>query len=229
MAQVQAAAQVQNNAQQVQLQQQQLEAQSANYQTAASLSANNTNTAAQLAATLAQISASVQENQTNVAAQTADTANQYVYAENMQSMQDQVLTSQINSSVLENANNNATALAGLESSNDLQAQANQLQAIIANHGIDAGLALSTLQETDYDTLATYIAQNAGKPFNTANDANRATTLYSQILAGGNPAPVIINQQGQTQQNIASTQATGTLLNTIAAGLLGIGAKATKAA
>ena len=172
-AQANAAASVQQQAQQTQLQQAQLEADVSNQQTAASLSASNTSTAAQLAATLAQVAASVQMNQTNMDAQTAQNANQYVYAENIQQMQDQVLESQINSGVIENANNNATALA-----------ATQVQADLSSQSITAGLTLAQQQESDYNDLATYIAGKAGQPFNTANDANRATTLYSQILAGG---------------------------------------------
>ena len=210
-AQANAAFAAQQQAQQTQLQQAQLEAGVANNQTAAAVATNNTNTAAQLAATLAQVAASVQMNQTNMDAQTAQNANQYVYAENLQQMQDQVLESQINSGVIENANNNATALA-----------ATQVQADLASQSITAGLTLAQQQESDYNDLATYIAGKAGQPYNTANDANRATTLYSQILAGGNPAPVIVNQQGQTAQNIAATTLAGSIVNSlssVAAGLL----------
>jgi hypothetical protein len=239
-AQVQAAAQVQSNAQQVALQQQQLQADVANNQTAASLHMNDVNTSAQLAATLAQISASVQENQvtaaTNLeatkaqlAAQTADTANQYIYSENLQSMQDAVLESQINSSVLENANNNATALAGLESSNalqghiaDLTAQTSNVlagyQATVALHGVDAATALQSQQLTEQSTIESNIenyVQTTGLA-NTPNkdNLNAATALLQQILAGGNPSVAIANQQSTASQAATSAAATSSIISSI---------------
>ena len=204
IAQANAAAAAQQQAQQTQLQQAQLEAGVANTQTAAAVATNNTNTAAQLAATLAQIAASVQMNQTNADAQTAQNANQYVYAENLQEMQDQVLESQINSGVIMNANNNATALA-----------ATQVQAGLASQSIAAGLSLAQQQQSDYESNVGAILQKAGQPYNTANDANRATTLESQILAGGNPAPVITNQQVQGAQNVAADTLAGSIVNSLA--------------
>ena len=219
LAQVQAAAQVQTNAQTVQLQQQQLEAQVSNYQTDASLAATNTTTAAQLAATLAQISASVQENQTNVQAQTADTANQYVYAENLQQMQDQVLESQINSGVLENANNNATALAGLESSNDLQSIIAGLQAGVASQGVTAATTLQQQQESDQYDLSKQtlnMVQQAG--LNHGTESLENDLIGTVGLALGTSAPATAAVTGNTQAAIASSQSTASIINTITGGL-----------
>jgi hypothetical protein len=211
---LQAAQEQQQTAANVQLQQDAYQAQVANNQTAASLQANNVNTAASLAATLAQLQASTAQNKDTLEAQTTQQANQLVYAQNIQQMQDSVLMSQINAGVLENANNNATALAGTEASLSYQTYLANLQAQVANHGIDASLSLAQQQEADYQSNTAYVLSQAGKSYNTANDANRATTLYSQVLAGGNPAPVIANQQGQTSQNIASSNAWTNVLNTI---------------
>jgi hypothetical protein len=215
LAQVQAAAQVQNNAQQVQLQQAQLEADVSNNQTAASIATNNTNTAAQLAATLAQISASVQENQTNVSAQTADTANQYVYAENLQAMQDQVLMSQINSGVLENANNNATALAGLESTNELQGAIATLQAGVASQGITAATTVQQQQlsqQYDLSQQTLNMVQQAG--LNHGTESLENDLIGTVGLALGTSAPATAAVTGNSQAAIASSQSTASIINTI---------------
>jgi hypothetical protein len=216
LAQVQAAAQVQTNAQQVQLQQAQLEADSTNQQTAAALATTNVQTAAQLAATLAQVSASVQENQTNVEAATADTANQYVYAENLQSMQDQVLTSQINSGVLENANNNATALAGLESTNELQANIAGLQAGVASQGITAAETVQQQAESDQfglDTQTLNMVQQAGLNHGTESLENDLTGIVSSVTTGS-PATGTAAVSGNASAAAASSAATASIINTI---------------
>lgn len=197
LAQVQAAAQVQTNAQQVQLAQSQLEAAVSNYQTDASLEATKVTTAAQLAATLAQLQS-----------ESTRDANQYAYALQIQQMQDQVLMSQINAGVLENANNNATALG-----------ATQIAADVSRYSIDAAAVLAQQKEADYQANVQAIIPQAGKSYNTANDANRATTLFSQILAGGDPSAVIVNQNAQAAQNIATTTSTASIINSIAQGLL----------
>lgn len=219
LAQVQAAAQVQTNAQQVQLQQQQLEAQVANNQTAASIATNNTNTAATLAATLAQISAQVQMNQVNVEAATTNTANQYLYAENLQQMQDSVLESQINSGVLENANNNATALAGLESTNELQATVAQLQANVASQGVQAAETVQTQQQQNEFTLSQQtldMVQQAGLNHGTETLENDLTGVIGEAL--GQPGTATAAVTGNSQASIASSQATASIINTITGSL-----------
>lgn len=221
-AQVAAAANVQNNAQQVALQSQQLQADVANNQTAASLHINDTQTAAQLAATLAQIAASTQQNQVNVEAQTADTANQYVYAENLQAMQDQVLMSQINSGVIENANNNATALAGTQSDNDLAAYISKLQASVASQGVDAATALQMeqiKQQYGIESSVENYVQTTGLA-NTPNkdNLNATTAILQQILAGGNPSVAIANQASTASQAASSAAATSSIIASITGGV-----------
>jgi hypothetical protein len=222
LAQVQAAAQVQQNAQSVQLQQQQLEAQVANNQTQASIVTNNVNTAATLAATLAQISGSVEENRENVAASTANTANQYVYAENLQAMQDAVLESQINSGVVENANNNATALAGLESTNDLQATVATLQAGVASQGVTAATTLQQQQLAEQYGLDTSVENYVSSTglANTPNKDNLNATeaILQQIVAGGSPAVAVAAQQSQASQAASSAAATSSIIASITGGL-----------
>lgn len=219
LAQVQAAAQVQEQQNQVTLQSQQLQAQVANNQTAASIATNNTNTAAQLAATLAQISASVQENQTNVEAQTADTANQYVFTQNLQAMQDEVLESQINSGVLEQANNNATALAGLESTNELQATVAGLQASVANTGVLAATQVQQQQLSQQYQLSQQtlnMVQQAG--LNHGTESLENDLIGTVGLALGTSAPATAAVTGNSQAAIASSQSTASIINSITGGL-----------
>ena len=229
-AQVNAAAQVQNNQLTVQQQQQQLEYQAAHEQTQASLAINDTNTAAQLAATLAQIQASTQQNTDTLTAQTTQQANQLMYAQNIQQMQDNVLESQINSSVLENANNNATALAGLMDSNDLQGLIAKLsastattiagyQASVASQGVDAATQVQMAQLNDQFQLS-------NKTLDMVNAAglNHGTTSLENALVGtvgtalGYPQVGVAGVQTATQASIASSQSTAAIVNSITSGI-----------
>ena len=186
IAQANAAAQVQSNAQQVQLQQTQLQAQVASQQVASNQEMNDVNTAATLAATLAQIQASAQGTTDTLAAQTTQQANQLVYAQNIQQMQDAVLESQINSGVVENANNNATALAGTESTLNYQQSIAVMQATLASQGLTEASDLAEKQQSDFETNVQAILPTAGKAYNSGLDANNALALQQTILTGGNP-------------------------------------------
>ena len=208
LAQTQAAASVQTNAQQVQLQQQQLEAQVANNQTAASLQSTNVQTAAQLAATLAQISG-----------QTTQSANQYAYAENIQAMQDQVLMSQINSGVVENANNNATALAGLQSTNDLQYGIAGLQAEVANTGVQAAQAVQTQQlseQYDLSHQTLNMVQQAGLNHGTQSLETSLVGVVGSAL--NQPQVATAAVQSNATAAAASSAATANIINSITGGL-----------
>lgn len=175
LAAVQAGAAVQQGAQQVQLQQAQLEAQVSNNQTNAAVATGNFQTAAQLAASLASITGQVQIAGINSASQ----ANSYVYAENLQSMQDAVLEDQINSGVIENANNNATALAATEYTVGTQGS-------IASQALTYGYQLSKQAQDTYAAQLPYIESQAGREYNSALDANNANAIFQTILSGGNP-------------------------------------------
>lgn len=208
LAQTNAAAQVQTNAQQVALQQQQLQAQVANNQTAAALQTTNTQTAAQLAATLAQIQGS-----------TTQSANQYAYAENIQAMQDQVLMSQINSGVLENANNNATTLAGLYSTNDLQGHIAELQAGVANTGVQAAEAVQMQQlqqQFDLSHQTLDIVQQAG--LNHGTQSLEASLVGTVGTALGYPQVGVAGVQAGSQAAAASAASTANIINSITGGL-----------
>lgn len=215
LAQVQAAADVQSNAQQVQLQQAQLEASVSNTQTQAQLEATQTSTAAQLAATLAQVQASTQQNQDTLAAQTIQQGNELTYASNIQSMQDSVLEDQINSGVVENANNNATALAGVESTNDLQATIAGYQAAVAKLGVTAAQTVQTQQlsqQYDLSKQTLDMVQQAGLNHGTESLENDLTGTIG--LALGTSAPATAAVQGNSQAAAASSAATASIINSI---------------
>lgn len=199
LGQAQAAAAIQTNAQNAAIQQAQINAQSTNLQTSAAESVTNNQTIAGLIAALSGNKTSIAVTQSNNDAATLQQMNAEVSQQNIYALQEQGLQDQINQAAQENANNNATSLAGLVDQLNAQGQ-------IATKVIDSSTALATQSQKNYSDIATYIASQAGKPYNTANDANRATTLFSQILAGGNPSPVIANQYVQGQQNIATTGA-----------------------
>jgi len=168
LAQVQSAASVQSGAQQVALQQSQQESALQEYQTNASLQATQTQTAAQLAATLAQIQG-----------QTTQSTNQYQYAVDLQSMQDQVLEDQINAGVTEDANNNATNLGATVATL-------QYQSGVASQSISAATQLALAQQNDFETNVDQIIPLAGQQKNSALDATNQTSLFESILSNGNP-------------------------------------------
>lgn len=221
LAQVQAGAQVQTNAQQVALAQAQLEAGVANNQTAASLSATQLQTAAQLATALSTNQTNLAGAQISANAATAEQANQLVYAENLQGMQDQVLESQINSGVLENANNNATELAGLENNNSTGVQIAQLQTGIASQALTDATQLQSQQETAYDSQIPYIVQHAGEQKNSALDATDQTTLFQTILAGGNPAVAVSGNNATTTATVSGNSSSVAKLGVITNGITSV--------
>lgn len=155
LANVQAAAQVQTNAQQVQLAQTQLEAGVENNQTQASVDLGQVQTAAQLAASLASIAASVQTNDSDNFAAITEQANQEVSNENIYGMQEGVLLDQINAGVAENANNNATNLAGTEYGDTIQGQ-------VALTSLDDATKLATQGQTIQQQQEDVVAGLAGK-------------------------------------------------------------------
>ena len=185
MAQISAASSLQQNAQNVQLQTAQLSADTANNQTAAALKASDLQTIAGLAASTFGTQAQVAENATNVNAQTVQQQNQLTYAENIQQMQDNVLMDQINQGSIEQANNNATALAGTQITANYQLGVAQLQAGVATAGLTDATNLATNQQNITASTLPYILDHAGDQKNSALDATDQTGIFQTILSGGN--------------------------------------------
>lgn len=168
MQQTQLAAAIQSNAQNAALQQSQLQAQVANNQIAASVDQNQLDTLASLIANLNGTAASVQQNSDTLTAQTTEQANQLVYAQNIQSLQDSVLMDQIDQQTIQLANSNSTTLDAFKSQ------------------LAAATGLAYQQQNNWQTNVAAMLPLAGQQKNSALDANNQTSLFQTILSGGNP-------------------------------------------
>lgn len=212
MAQVNAGVQTQQLQANVAIQQQAFQADVANNQTAASLEANNVNTAATLAATLAQLQSGDTQTEYNLEAQTTQQANQLMYAQNIQQMQDSVLSTQINAGVLENANNNATALAGTQATLDYQTQLAGDQTAVAMQGVTAATDVQEQQDTqqyDLSQQTLSMVQQAGLNHGTQSLESDLVGLAGTAL--GYPQVGVAGVQSGSAASIASSQATANII------------------
>jgi hypothetical protein len=199
-AQLNAQSSVANNQIDAQEQSQQLSAQTSDYQTQAGLQESDDQTAASLAGVLAQVQGQ-EESQ----------GDQYVFEENTTGMQDAVLEDQINAGVVENANNNATGLAGELGVADLQAG-------IEGQSINAATGLAYQQLTDEESNINSIIPLAGQQKNSGLDATDQTGIFQTILSNGNAGVAAAGTQGSSANAITgsnnSTKTTGTLIGGI---------------
>ena len=207
-AQINAGTQQQNAQTSAELQAAQLQAESEDQQTQASVDINNNNTAAQLAAQIYATQQGTTVTALNDNASTEQQANEDIFNQNTVAMQDSVLEDQINSGVVENANNNAAAVAGT-----------QITAGVTDLGIGDALTLATQQENDaynlneqnnaaYDAEIPTITAEAGQQKNSALDANDQTALFASILAKGNPT-VAATAINSSASSVASGNASST--------------------
>jgi len=176
--QANAAAAIQTNAQNAQIQQSQIAASVANNQTAAQVSTQNTSVLAGLIAALSGNQTGLQVAQVNANAATLQQANQEVSQQNIYSLQEAGLQDQINQASIENANNNATSLAGFV--DQLNAQG-----AIAAQSLNIAGGLATTQQQQYAQEVSQIIPLAGQQKNSALDATDQTSLFQTILSGGN--------------------------------------------
>lgn len=211
LAQVAAAAQVQTNQQQAQLQAAQIQAETQAQSIQASVTTNNVNTAAQLAGVLGQISGQVQMNEANNYAAITEQANNSVSQENIYGMQEAVLEDQINAGVVENANNNATSLAGGE----YQIGA---QTTIASQGLTEAEKLASQQQTQYANEVNMIVPLAGQQKNSALDAQDQTSLFQTILSGGNPSVAVSGNNATSTSVVSGNNAGASKVGTISSGI-----------
>jgi hypothetical protein len=205
--QAQAAAAIQTNAQNAQLQATQIAASVQNNQTAASVTENDTNTLAALAATLQGNNDSVDVNQTNADAATLQQANQLTSEQNIYSIQEGGLEDQINQAAEENANNNATSLSGLVDQLNAQGQ-------IASQTIGAATTLAMQQQTYQEQNVQSILPNVGKQYNSALDANNANAEYETILSGGSPTVATAGVNSSASTANSANAATASILSSI---------------
>jgi len=195
------AANAQNAQTQAQLQAVQIQADSQNTQASLAASENNINSAAGLAATLAQISGQVQENNSNNYSAITQSANNLVAQENIAGMQESVLADQINAGVLENANNNATAL-GISSIQTGDTLTYGLQQLADNYG------LQTQVNNNFEQNVQLLSPTFGKQYNSVVDANNAATEIQTVLSGGNPS---VATSGNSTIKNTSSPTTGQLV------------------
>lgn len=196
-------------------------------QTQASVTLGNTQTAAQLAASIYGTQASVAENASDNATTEATAANAEISNQNVYAMQESELEDQINSGVVENANNNATAVAGA-----------QIAAGVTDLGLGDALTLAQQQENDaynlteqndsaYDSEIPYIVQNAGDQKNSLIDATDQTSLFQTVLSQGNPTVAAAGTGASASADSSSnaltssqTTSISSALSKITTGLLG---------
>ena len=207
-----------------QIQQAQIAANSQNYATQAAVQSNQDTLAAQLAQNLAAVNGQVQVAGINANATTAQQYNAAISTQNEVSMQDAVLQSQINQGTIINANNNATALAGLESNNALTYG-------LGSQTISAGYNLAQTQQANFQQNVQTIVPLAGQQKNSALDANNQTALFQTILANGNPGVAASGNAATTSavisgnnSGVANTAAivggVSGVVNNVAKGLMG---------
>lgn len=172
----------------------------------------NNQTTAQLEAAIVGSQTSLAANRDTLAAQTAQQANQLQYAANIQQMQDSVLTSQISAGVQEQANAEATQLAGIQTQANYQQNIAQMQ---------AGLLSQNM--TNQQAINTAVLAKAGQSYNTREDADRATAIEQTLISGGSPYVAASGNNlilsGETSGN-ASTTAMWNSLSNIAGAVAG---------
>lgn len=201
--QASAAAAIQTNAQQVALQTAQLNASVANTQTSASESVANTQTLASLAAALNSNSTSIAVTQSNNDAATLQQANTLNSQQNIYSIQEAGLQDQINQAAEENANNNATSLAGLV---DQLNYGTGIATLQTNAGVTLGEQAETDQNNINQQVLNYTSSTALANAPNAANLNSVTGILQTLLSGNNPSVAAAGTAGSTSS--ANTQVAG---------------------
>jgi hypothetical protein len=217
-AQINAGTQQQDVQTSAELQAAQDQQESTDAQTAASVNISNNQTAAQLAAAIYGTQQGTAVTALNDETEEATAANAEISNQNVYAMQESELEDQINSGVVENANNNATAVAGA-----------QIQAGVTDLGIGDSLTLSQQQENDaynlasqnetaYDAEIPTIVSEAGQQKNSALDATDQTSLFQTILAQGNPTVAAGGTSASTTAAVSGNATGVATIGSIASGL-----------
>jgi hypothetical protein len=211
LAQTQAATAVQTNAQQAQLQATELQAQVANTQTVAAQQTSDLNTYAALVASLYGTQQATAQDVLNTQATTTQQANQLLYAQNIQSLQDSVLTDQIDQAANENANNNATNLAAtVDQLNSNNYNAN-LQYQLGQTSLGDATQLAVQQTGD-----TYALENQAQLWAASGSnpsANQVAVFLSTLPSASSTVPAL--EVSNAQQAAAASIASASEVNSIA--------------
>lgn len=208
--QTNAAAEVQNNQTQAEVQAAQLTAQTTDQQTSAAQETTDTSTIASLINGLYGTQAAVAVNNSNNTAATTQSANQLVYAQNLQSMQDSVLEDNINTSAQEQEYGDDVSLQGLEDNDTYQQNITTLQAGVASQGLTDETGLATQELDTSSSNDAYILSHAGEQENSGLDATDQTALFAAILN-----PNAAGSVGSASSSVANnaTNATASIANT----------------
>jgi hypothetical protein len=191
-------------------------------QTQASVNIQNSQTAAQLAASIYNTQGSVATSQSDNNAAIIEGANAEISNQNVYAMQESELEDQINSGVVENANDNATAVAGA-----------QIQAGVTDLGIGDATTIASQQTQDaynldltndeaYDAEIPTITQDAGQQKNSLIDATDQTSLFQTILAQGNPGVAAAGTSASASADKNANTTTAAQTASIASGITSIG-------
>jgi hypothetical protein len=207
LGQAQAAVAVQTSAQQAQIQQAQIAASSANFQTSAAEDVNNTQTLAALAATLYGGAQSTEVAQINANAETLQQANSETASQNIYALQEGGLQAQIDEQYNEQANNNATSLAGLV--DQLNAQG-----VIASQVISSATGLASQQQTDFESNVQTLIPSFGKQYNSGLDATNAAAEIETVLANGNPTVAVSGNVSTSSAANSGNLAGASIINSI---------------
>lgn len=211
--QINAASQAQANQLNAQTQAVQIQASVANNQTAAALQAAQLQTQADIAEQATAAATQIALTQSNNDASTTQNKDAITGAYNLQKLNADVLTTQLTAGAATQQrqmddilagqiNDNATQLDAIKTQYDYQNNVATLQAGLTSQQIAAQIAA----QNNYANLSAAAIAKAGQPYNTGKDADRATAIISQILAGGNPAPVIANTNAAAQVSISNSAA-----------------------
>lgn len=226
-AQINAGTQQQDAQTTAELQAAQDQQESTDAQTAASVNINNTNTAAQLAASIYGTQASVAENASDNATTETTAANAEISNQNVYAMQESELEDQINSGVVENANNNATAVAGAQIAAGVTDLGIGDATTLASQENTYGYDLDEQNETAYNAEIPTIVSEAGQQKNSALDATDQTSLFQTILSQGNPTVAAGGTSASASTAAAGDTAGTAQVASIASGITSIGNAITK--
>jgi hypothetical protein len=122
-----------------------------------------------------------------------------------------VLVDQINSGVVENANNNASAVAALS----ITTAANTTLGLAS---LNDATSLAQTQQSNYEANVNNIIPLAGQQKNSALDATDQTTLFQTILSGGNAGVAATGSSASASTAASGNSASVSKVGSVTSGL-----------
>lgn len=208
--QANAAAAIQTNAQQVQLQTAQLNASVANTQTAAAVNTTNTTTFADLIAALSGNKTSLEVTESNNDTAALNNANQLTSEQNIYSLQESGIQHQYDLAAEENHDNNQTNLDAL---NDQLGYGALIQTTALGDATD----LATQQNNLNASVLQYVTSTGLSNAPNKDNLNSETAIIQQVLAGGNPGVATSYQSATATGAVASAAEGASIASSISKG------------